>query len=222
MLLDVPPEQDFARSDGLWIIRLVSVIPKMRHKLKKRLIKSKQEFSSETRSIHNDTTTTIMKLLLQTIVFFGLYALASTTRTLSESSHGSVVDHDEEMPHARARKRGLFGDEKPNSTPQNRRRRNKASKKGKKSGGGNLEDRDFGLNAPCMPFDNIPDYVIEGTPEGGDSSDQVCLTENGCNEGCCRVAYTWLICDLGGSDQNFSTLQVRGDGLQYYYYVRSF
>jgi hypothetical protein len=221
MLLDVPPEQDFARSDGLWIIRLVSVIPKMRHKLKKRLIKSKQEFSSETRSIHNDTTTTIMKLLLQTIVFFGLYALASTTRTLSESSHGSVVDHDEEMPHARARKRGLFGDEKPNSTPQNRRRRNKASK-GKKSGGGNLEDRDFGLNAPCMPFDNIPDYVIEGTPEGGDSSDQVCLTENGCNEGCCRVAYTWLICDLGGSDQNFSTLQVRGDGLQYYYYVRSF
>jgi hypothetical protein len=34
-MLDVPPEQDFARSDALWIIRLVSVIPKMRHKLKK-------------------------------------------------------------------------------------------------------------------------------------------------------------------------------------------
>jgi hypothetical protein len=148
--------------------------------------------------------------LLQTIVFFGLYAL--TGAKLPEGSHRSMAAEPEEISaqeHKSVRKRSPGG-KTNNSNNTYRIRRNKASQGGGDNGGGDGNvDKAFGAAHACRPFEKIPEWVMKGTPSLG--GDEMCTKKNACNDGCCRIASQYMVCDLGGSKQNFDTLQVRDD-----------
>jgi hypothetical protein len=165
--------------------------------------------------------------LIQTIIFFGICALASAT--LPEGSHRSMAEPGKDemsQEHGSVRKRAS-GEQKTNDLNTYRTRRNKSS-----HGGGSGDpnpnpdpDKKFGDNSPCMPFEDIPQRYFNGTtglPNPQQGGDVECLVKNACNEGCCRVFTTFLVCDLGGNNQDFDTLQVRDDGLQQEYVPRSF
>jgi hypothetical protein len=141
--------------------------------------------------------------LLQTIVFFGLYAL--TSASLAEGSHPSMAEPEE---HGSVRKRAL--EEQKANNPNIYRRRNKKNKGG--GGGGNFPDGAFGQNHACVPFENIEERIIRGTtPDSG--GDVECLDKNACTGGCCRIFNFIMVCDLVGGD-NFFTLPVRDNGVQ--------
>jgi hypothetical protein len=150
--------------------------------------------------------------LLQTIVFFGLHALASAK--LPEGSHRSMAAEPEEMSaqeHGSVRKRspGGGGTNNPNNTYRSRRNKASGQGGGDNGGGDGGVDKAFGAAHACRPFESIPWWVMQGTPSVG--GDEICKTKNACNTGCCRIASQYMVCDLGGSKQNFDTLQVRDD-----------
>jgi hypothetical protein len=161
--------------------------------------------------------------LLQTIVFFGLYALASAT--LPEGSHRSMAEPEEMSQENGSVRKRTPKELKANNLNTYRARRNKASNgggPGGDNGGGNGDDQAFGDNSPCMLFQDIPQRFLDGTTVDNPEADIECLVENACNTGCCRIFTTFLVCDLGGNNQDFDTLQVCDDGLQQEYVRRSF
>jgi hypothetical protein len=150
--------------------------------------------------------------LLQAIVFFGLDALAGAT--LPEGSHRSMAEPEEMSQENKSVRKRSPSQQKKNTPNTYRTRRNKASNGGD-NGGGN-GDQVFGAADSCMPFEDIPDYVLAGTTLDNPQADTECLVKNACNAGCCRVFNTWMVCD-SGSNQNFNTLQVRELMMDYSY-----
>lgn len=161
-------------------------------------IKRKEPERSSIRpsSIHNDNMQ-----LLQTIAFlFGLYALASATTTLPESSHRSMATVEQEKAHVRVRKRALG--ETPKS-PTKSKRMLKASG-GSGDGNGNIDKSSS--YATCTTFEGVPPGIMNKTRER--NQDDECLNKNGCNTGCCRM-FNYLQCD---KKEEFYLLEVRHVG----------
>jgi hypothetical protein len=105
--------------------------------------------------------------LLQTIVFLAFYALAS-----AEKLSNILRMNEEEAPRKasvrrRAKKDGSNGGEGPDDGQQ---------------------DRSVGYDS-CVELADVPPGILAATTAG----DQ-CLTENACNNGCCRL-FNFLICD---------------------------
>jgi hypothetical protein len=150
--------------------------------------------------------------LIQTIAFFGLYALTSATPPES-SAHRSMAEQEDVPSHGSVRK----------GRPS--KRQAKSIKRETKSGSGDADgtpgdaaDRSGYAGGACVPFADISQSVIDYTEsrdlELGETNP--CLTENACNQGCCRI-YFWLICDPmdGKGDEFNNSTEVRLDGLQY-------